>query len=290
MSIRERAAAELAAAGIVLTADERAAIEIADFGLDDFEREGLVLLTYVNTDRYCAKELLLLPGQSCPQHRHPPLGPGNPGKQETFRCRRGEVYLYVAGPIYDEGVYFLTALVALLGPLAALSAMARTVRPVRTVATGPRAGETFPAVAPTHWVALLELAAGPLATMTISFEVLGTTSPALELYGTTGSLRLPFPGHYDGELLLGRQHDGDWQRIDPGARLGTVRGLGVEDLVAAVREGCEPRCSSALALHVLDAMETFGRAADSGARERLRTTVERPAPLPHDARVEEDVR
>jgi D-lyxose ketol-isomerase len=94
---RERAAAELAAAGIVLSREEQARIEIADVGLGDFEREGLALFTYVNTERYCAKELLLLPGQTFPQHRHPPLGPGNPGKQETFRCRRGTVYLHVEG-------------------------------------------------------------------------------------------------------------------------------------------------------------------------------------------------
>ena len=95
MDRRAHAAAELAAAGIVLAPDERARIELADFGLGDFERQGLTLFTYVNTDRYCAKELLLLPGQTCPQHRHPPLGPGDPGKQETFRCRRGVVFLHV---------------------------------------------------------------------------------------------------------------------------------------------------------------------------------------------------
>ena len=94
--IAERVAASLADAGIVLTDEERSRIEVADFGLGDFERQGLVLLTYVNTDRYCAKELLLDPGQTCPQHRHPPIA-GGPGKQETFRCRRGEVLLYVEG-------------------------------------------------------------------------------------------------------------------------------------------------------------------------------------------------
>jgi predicted dehydrogenase len=185
-------------------------------------------------------------------------------------------HLFAAGPIYDEGVYFLTALVSLLGPLSAIAAASRTVRPVRTIATGPRAGETFDAAVPTHWVCLLEFAAGPLATMTMSFEVLGTTSPALELYGTTGTLRLPFPGYYDGTLLLGRQHDGEWQTIDPGGELGLVRGLGVEDLALAVEEGREPRASAELALHVLDAMETVGRAAESGRREPLRTTVQRP--------------
>ena len=55
-----------------------------------------MLLTYVNTDRYCAKELVLYPGQTCPEYRHPPFA-GTPGKEETFRCRRGSVRLRVDG-------------------------------------------------------------------------------------------------------------------------------------------------------------------------------------------------
>ena len=90
------AAAQLAAAGIVLTDAEREAIEVADFGLSRLREVGLQLLVYVNTDRYCAKELVLYPGQTCPEHRHPPFD-GTPGKEETFRCRRGLVTLRVAG-------------------------------------------------------------------------------------------------------------------------------------------------------------------------------------------------
>ena len=82
---------------MTLTPDERARIEVADFGLGELERTGLQLLTYVNTDRYCAKELVLFPGQTCPEHRHPPVG-ADPGKMETFRCRWGTVWLYVEGP------------------------------------------------------------------------------------------------------------------------------------------------------------------------------------------------
>jgi D-lyxose ketol-isomerase len=93
---RRRAAAALAAAGIVVTPAEREAIEVTDFGLSDLERTGLQLIVYVNTERVCAKELVLFPGQTCPEHRHPPHN-GSPGKEETFRCRRGVVYLYVAG-------------------------------------------------------------------------------------------------------------------------------------------------------------------------------------------------
>ena len=86
----------LADAGLVVTPEERERIEVADFGLGELERTGLQLLTYVNTDRYCAKELVLFPGQVCPEHRHPPVA-GGPGKEETFRCRWGTVTLHVAG-------------------------------------------------------------------------------------------------------------------------------------------------------------------------------------------------
>jgi len=93
---RERTAAMLAGAGIVLTPREREAIEVADFGLGRLEEIGLELVVYVNTERVCAKELVLFPGQTCPEHRHPPVD-GDPGKEETFRCRRGSVRLHVDG-------------------------------------------------------------------------------------------------------------------------------------------------------------------------------------------------
>ena len=86
----------LADAGIVLTPREREEIEIADFGLGRLDEVGLQLVVYVNTDRVCAKELVLFPHQLCPEHRHPPVG-GEPGKEETFRVRRGSVRLQVEG-------------------------------------------------------------------------------------------------------------------------------------------------------------------------------------------------
>lgn len=103
------AAERLEEAGVVLGPGERSAIEVADFGLGRLHETGLQLLVYVNTDRYCAKELVLYPGQTCPEHRHPPFE-GTPGKEETFRCRRGLVYLNVEGeptpePACPPGAY-----------------------------------------------------------------------------------------------------------------------------------------------------------------------------------------
>jgi len=83
-------------AGIVITDAEKAQIETADFGLNEFIQTGLGVLVYVNTERCCAKELAMWSRQTCPEHRHPPVG-SDPGKEETFRCRWGTVYVYVEG-------------------------------------------------------------------------------------------------------------------------------------------------------------------------------------------------
>lgn len=83
-------------AGITITKEEEARIEITDFGLQDLQNTGLQLLTYINTERVCAKEMVLMPHQTCPEHKHPTIN-GVEGKEETFRCRYGTVYLYVEG-------------------------------------------------------------------------------------------------------------------------------------------------------------------------------------------------
>ena len=94
---RRRATQLLEETGFVLTGVERDSIEVADFGLSELEQTGLEVLVYVNTQRVCAKEIVMFPGQTCPEHRHPPFD-GTPGKEEKFRCRKGLVYLYLEGP------------------------------------------------------------------------------------------------------------------------------------------------------------------------------------------------
>ncbi len=95
-SAQDRAARMLEHARIIITPEERRNIEVAELGLSELEKTGLELVVYINTDRYCAKELILFPRQTCPEHRHPHLA-GSAGKMETFRCRWGCVWLYVEG-------------------------------------------------------------------------------------------------------------------------------------------------------------------------------------------------
>jgi D-lyxose ketol-isomerase len=92
----QRASEALEAAGITITPAEREHFEVADFGLSDLDQTGLEIIVYINTERCCAKELVMFPGQTCPEHYHPTIGNVS-GKEETFRCRWGTVYLYMQG-------------------------------------------------------------------------------------------------------------------------------------------------------------------------------------------------
>ncbi|MBA2123814.1 D-lyxose/D-mannose family sugar isomerase [bacterium Unc6] len=93
---QQKALKYLEKAGIVITEQEKTKIEVADLGLGRLKDTGVEILVYVNTDRCCAKEIVMFPYQTCPEHRHPPVG-SKQGKEETFRCRWGKVYLYVPG-------------------------------------------------------------------------------------------------------------------------------------------------------------------------------------------------
>lgn len=107
-SIKSKFITMLDQAGIVLQDNEKQELELAGLGLGHFAIEGLGLIVYANTDRYCAKELIMLPNQTCPEHRHPTVkldhGKTEDGKMETFRCRSGSVYLYVDGSSNKETI------------------------------------------------------------------------------------------------------------------------------------------------------------------------------------------
>ncbi len=60
-------------AHIPLSEADKQGLQIWDFGLQSLSRYGIQIIEYINNDRYCARQLVMLPGQTVPEHRHPPI-------------------------------------------------------------------------------------------------------------------------------------------------------------------------------------------------------------------------
>ncbi|WP_248958292.1 Gfo/Idh/MocA family protein [Sphaerisporangium perillae] len=199
-------------------------------------------------------------------------GPESWHPNPEFLYQRG------AGPLFDIGPYYLTALVAMLGPLCQVAATARQARPHRVIGSGPKGGTRFAVEVPTHVMALLDFTGGASASSTFSFD-----SPAhitmIEIIGTEGMLSLPDPNTFAGPLRVRGAGDKEWREL-PVEGTSAGRGLGVLDMARALRGNVPHRASGALALHVLEAMNAIALSAEHGEFRRLSTTAREPDPLP----------
>ena len=185
------------------------------------------------------------------------------------------------GPLLDMGPYYVAALIHLLGPVRSVIGAAGRPRAERVIATGPRAGERIPVEVDTHVTGILEHEGGALSTLTTSFDGTATTAAPIEVHGERGTLAVPDPNLFDGDVRLAAL-DGEpgWQRIEPSAGYAdSGRGVGLLDFVRA-EPGHRARAGADVALHSLEIMTALLDSAASGRRVELTTSVERPASLP----------
>lgn len=191
-------------------------------------------------------------------------------------------YVPGGGPLMDMGPYYVTTLVTLLGPVVSVVGAGSRTRSERTIATGPRAGEAVPVTTDTHVSAVLTHSSGALSTLVMSFDGVATRAPNIEVHGETGSLVLPDPNYFDGEVrlrALGQEQDG-WEVLPLSAGYEDAgRGYGLADM-ARTPAGQPHRAGGDLALHVLEIMESVLASAGTGTSIMLRSTVERPAAVP----------
>lgn len=183
------------------------------------------------------------------------------GGPDTWHPNAEMFYGPGGGPVLDIAPYYLTALVSLLGPFAAVAGFASVPTPERVLGAGPRAGQTVTVEVPTHVSATLRHERGALTTLTVSFEARDQYLSGLEVYGTEGSLLFPDANAFGGELLLRRNRAEELVEVES---LGDqeARGLGIEELAVALREGRPHRASGELALHVLETAEAIVDAAE----------------------------
>ncbi|WP_372595243.1 Gfo/Idh/MocA family protein [Actinotalea sp.] len=191
------------------------------------------------------------------------------------------LYAVGAGPVLDLGPYYLSTLAQVFGPATRVQAVSSTASATRRIGSGPRAGVVFPVEVPTHHAALIEFGHGRSAQSTFSFQHALPRSGFVEVNGTEGTISLPDPNNFDGDSTLWRYgHDQPVTIPAVGARDG--RGMGVVDLVRAIRGGSHERASGRLAAHVLDVLLAIGEAAVSGMPVPISSTFPAVPPLPEE--------
>jgi len=217
-------------------------------------------------------------------------GIGQPVAATAFMLCRGHeswhpapefYYQRGGGPMLDMGPYYLTALVAILGPIRRVTGMTRITFPRRKITSKPKAGAWIDVEVPTHVVGVMEFAGGAIGTLVTSFDVWGGAVPRIEVYGSEGTLSVSDPNSFGGSVKIMKAGAKEWAELPlTHGYVENSRGIGVADLAYALQSGRAHRASGRMALHVLDAMQAFHEAAEYGRHMELKTSCERPAPLP----------
>ncbi len=196
------------------------------------------------------------------------------------------------GPMLDLGPYYVTNLIQLVGPVRRVCAVTSMASPTRTISSKPRAGQKITVETPTTIHAILEFQNGATITLGTSWDVWAHGHANMELYGEEGTLFVPDPNFFGGDLRITRQSKPVAKLPafnhpfsvpngkDGGGRpMANYRTVGLADMALAILEGRPHRCSLELALHAVDVMTSIMKSGETGRFITVATTCERPAPL-----------
>jgi predicted dehydrogenase len=190
------------------------------------------------------------------------------------------------GPVLDLGPYFVAALVNLLGPVAQVASKTRIGARIRPVTAPNRLVDSVQVSVPTHAAAVLAFGSGAIGTLVMSSDIWDHRLPSIEIYGTLGTLTMPNPNWYVGDVTLRLHDDAEWRTLEPvfpglpgdttSGRI--IRGTGVLDLADSLA-GAPHRASGAFGYHTLEVLEAVQLSSDTGSVVTLRSACDRPAPL-----------
>ncbi|MBS1843830.1 MAG: Gfo/Idh/MocA family oxidoreductase [Actinobacteria bacterium] len=228
---------------------------------------------------------------------------GDPVAATAFFTCRGYEYWHPnidpfyepgGGPMLDLGPYLVTVLVNLFGPATRVDALTKRVSKTRPRPQGTPRAETgdIEVKVSTHDAGNIEFASGPVATVITSWEMWASRLPYVEIYGTEGSLSVPFVTESGAEPLVRRGEPadlgyvppepggGEWIEIGMTHRADTLRAVALADMADAIRTGRSFRANSEFAYHALEIMLAFDQASRRGEHVTIGSTCERPDPLP----------
>ena len=214
---------------------------------------------------------------------------GEPVAASAFMMRAGPeswhpnphfFYQPGAGPMFDMGPYYLTALIHLLGPVESIAGISRISFAERIATSEVRYGEPIEVTTPTHVTGLLNFANGPVGSIITTFDAQGSELPHMEIYGSEGTLSVPDPNRFDGPVRLKRAGEPAWMEIPLTHSDKVMRGIGLADMMAAVQAERPHRASGEMAYHVLDLMQSFLDSSQRGEHLQLESSCKRPSALP----------
>lgn len=192
------------------------------------------------------------------------------------------------GPMFDMGPYYLTALVSLMGPIRRISGSTRITFPERTITSEPKKGKVIEVETATHIAGIMDFASGAIGEITTSFDVWHAKLPCISIYGTEGSMIVPDPNGFGGEIFVRGKSGKDWDLMPLTHGFAeNARGLGVLDIAHAIAENRPHIASGELAYHVLDAMHAFDESSKAGRHIELESTAKQPRALAPDAYADE---
>lgn len=203
------------------------------------------------------------------------------GGHEVWHPNPEFYYQIGGGPMFDMGPYYLTALVAMLGPIRRVTGSANISYPERTIRSQPKAGQVIKVEVPTHISGIIDFEGGAMGTIITSFDTPGWASlPRIEVYGSKGTMTVPDPNHFGGEVKVHIAGEKEWTVLEQAhGNDANNRGLGAADMARAIREKGNHRASGQLGYHVLEAMHGFHIASSEDRHYKMVSTCEIPQPL-----------
>jgi predicted dehydrogenase len=199
---------------------------------------------------------------------------------ESWHPNPAIFYQRGAGPLFDMGPYYLTALIHLLGPVQRVTGSTRISFPERVATSQARYGERLTVEVTTHVTGVMDFVSGPIATLIITFDVWHSHLPRIEIYGTEGTLLVPDPNIFGGPVYLRRMGAAEWSELPLSHSADVGRGIGVADLAYAAVCGRPHRANGDMAYHVLEIMEAFEEASQNGRHVQIESRCKRPSLLP----------
>lgn len=185
-----------------------------------------------------------------------------------------------AGPLFDMGPYYFTTLVCAFGPFSRVGAVGSTGRATRKIRVGERAGTEFPVDVPTSVGVLAQFETGAFAQSTLSFETPLTRNGVVEITGTEGTIVIPDPNKFTGEIKIFRAPTAfpwptpqPFESIEPVGPV-TGRGLGVLDMARSIRADRPHVATGELGAHVLDALVAVDESIRSGEFVTVSSTTD----------------